>query len=161
MHYPPEVDVKEPFILLVHQGMVEDIFIEDMRERGVEVTRSSPFARYSVGSDLKAPIEIVCNDTSSGSEKFLKAKYLVGCDGARSLVRSSIPGAEMVGDSSRAPWGVLDGMFRVYHFLENGDNSTESRLQVSLRQTSQIFGAKWLFIRRRKGLYFAFQEKET
>jgi 2-polyprenyl-6-methoxyphenol hydroxylase-like FAD-dependent oxidoreductase len=105
--------VKEPFILLVHQGMIEDIFIEDLAERGVEVTRSSPFASYSAGSDLKAPIDIACNNTANGSERFLKAKYLVGCDGARSMVRKCIPGVEMVGDSSRAPWVVLDGIFRV------------------------------------------------
>ncbi|TVY41092.1 3-hydroxybenzoate 4-monooxygenase [Lachnellula subtilissima] len=110
VHYPPEVDVKEPFILLVHQGMIEDLFIGDLRERGIEVTRSSPFLRYSDTQDLKAPLEIVCNDNSQNSEKVLKAKYLVGCDGARSNVRNSIPGAEMIGDSSRAPWGVLDGV---------------------------------------------------
>ncbi|KAG9239305.1 FAD binding domain-containing protein [Amylocarpus encephaloides] len=110
VHYPPGVDVIEPFILLVHQGMVEDIFIEDLRERGVEVMRSRPFSRYSMGQDLKDPIKIVCDNTINGSEESLKAKYLVGCDGARSKVRSSIPSAELVGDSTRAPWGVLDGV---------------------------------------------------
>ena len=105
--------MKEPFILLVHQGMIEDIFVEDLAERGVEVTRCSPFSSYSAGSDLMAPIDIACNDTTNGSKKFLKAKYLVGCDGARSVVRKCIPGTEMVGDSTRAPWGVLDGIFRI------------------------------------------------
>lgn len=99
----------EPFILLVHQGMVEDILIEDMKSRGVGVVRSSPFSHYSRTSDLNAPIEVVCNDTNIGVEKLLKTKYLVGCDGARSMVRKSIPSAELVGDSTRAPWGVLDG----------------------------------------------------
>jgi len=89
--------------------MIEDIFIEDLKERGVEVTRSSPFLRYSITPDLKAPLEIICSDNTNHSEKFLKARYLVGCDGARSMVRKSIPGTEMIGDSSRAPWGVLDG----------------------------------------------------
>ncbi|RFU32123.1 hypothetical protein B7463_g4203, partial [Scytalidium lignicola] len=109
VHYPPEVDVKDPYILLCHQGMIEDLFIEDLRERGVEVTRSSPFDHYT-GSNFKEPLEIVCNDTISGSQKVLQAKYLVGCDGARSKVRSSIPGAVMLGDVARAPWGVLDGV---------------------------------------------------
>jgi 2-polyprenyl-6-methoxyphenol hydroxylase-like FAD-dependent oxidoreductase len=103
------VDVKEDFILLVHQGMIEDIFIHDLKDRGVEVSRNSPFLRYSLQPVLKAPLQIVCNDNVNQSEKHLKAKYLVGCDGARSMVRKSMPGAEMIGDSSRAPWGVLDG----------------------------------------------------
>ncbi|KAH6672564.1 FAD binding domain-containing protein [Halenospora varia] len=110
VHYPPQVDVLEPFILLVHQGMVEDILIEDMKSRGVAVVRSSPFSHYSRTLDLKAPIEVVCNDANTGIEKSLKTRYLVGCDGARSKVRKSIPGAELVGDSTRAPWGVLDGV---------------------------------------------------
>jgi phenol 2-monooxygenase len=102
--------VLEPFILLVHQGMIEDVFLEDLRERVVEVTRSSPFVRYSLNSDLKAPIDVVCRDGNLGAERSLKSKFLVGCDGARSMVRASIPDAEMIGDSTRAPWGVLDGM---------------------------------------------------
>jgi phenol 2-monooxygenase len=120
VHYPPEVDVKEPFILLVHQGMIEDIFIEDLKERGIKVTRSSPFLQYSITPDFKAPLEIVCNDNTNNSEKSFKAKYLVGCDGARSMVRKSIPGTEMIGDSSRAPWGVLDGNFELLCSYEYG-----------------------------------------
>jgi phenol 2-monooxygenase len=89
--------------------MIEDVFIEDLRERGVEVTRSSPFVRYSLNSDSKAPIDVVCHDTKTGADKLLKSKYLIGCDGARSMVRASIPDAQMIGDSTRAPWGVLDG----------------------------------------------------
>lgn len=91
--------------------MVEDILIENMKSRGVAVVRSSPFSHYSRTLDLKAPIEVVCNDANTGVEKSLKTRYLVGCDGARSKVRKSIPGAELVGDSTRAPWGVLDGEF--------------------------------------------------
>jgi len=89
--------------------MIEDIFIRDLKDRGIEVTRNSPFVRYSLQPHLKAPLEIVCKDNANQSERYLEAKYLVGCDGARSMVRTSIPGAEMIGDSSRAPWGVLDG----------------------------------------------------
>ncbi|KAH8806083.1 FAD binding domain-containing protein [Xylogone sp. PMI_703] len=110
VHYPPLVDVKEPFILLVHQGMIEDLFIEDLRHRGIEVTRSSPFDHYTPGSTLKEPLEITCNDSLNGTQRILKAKYLVGCDGSRSKVRTSIPGVDLVGDKARAPWGVLDGV---------------------------------------------------
>jgi phenol 2-monooxygenase len=130
VHYPPEVDVKEPYILLVHQGMIEDIFIDDLRERGIEVTRSSPFVRYSPSSNLKAPIDIICNDAKIGGLKSLKAKYLVGCDGARSMVRASIPGVKMIGDSTRAPWGVLDGkissLLIVYEILMSSSGVIET-----------------------------------
>jgi phenol 2-monooxygenase (NADPH) len=108
IHYPSQVDVKDPFILLVHQGMVEDIFIADMRERGIEVTRSSPFLRYT--TDQEDSINVICEDKKQKSTISFNTKYLVGCDGAHSKVRKSIPGAQMVGESSNSKWGVLDGM---------------------------------------------------
>jgi 2-polyprenyl-6-methoxyphenol hydroxylase-like FAD-dependent oxidoreductase len=87
--------------------MVEDIFIQDMKERGVEVTRSSPFVRYETTTDQK--ITAFCRDAQTGSTRSIRTKYLVGCDGAHSNVRKSIPGAEMRGESSNSKWGVLDG----------------------------------------------------
>lgn len=104
---------------------MEDIFIEDLKDRGVQVTRSSPFIEYTSTEDAEAPIQITCGDGSNESRKSMKAKYLVGCDGARSMVRNSIPHAEMEGDSTRAPWGVLDGRLRsrllLYVGKTNGD----------------------------------------
>lgn len=89
--------------------MVEDIFIDDMRERGIEVTRSMPFSRYVTTDDVEAPIEAICQDKKIGSSRSFKTKYLIGCDGAHSNVRRSIAGAQMVGESSNSKWGVLDG----------------------------------------------------
>lgn len=94
--------------------MVEDIFIEDMRERGVEVTRSSPFLKYTADT-LKSAIDVHFEDKRAGSIRSLKTRYLVGCDGAHSNVRKSIPGAQMVGESSNSKWGVLDGKFSAAH----------------------------------------------
>jgi phenol 2-monooxygenase len=166
IHYPPEVDVIEPYILLVHQGMIEDIFIEDLRDRGVEVIRSSPFLEYSLGPDSKAPLEIVCNGTN-GSTHSLKTKYLVGCDGARSMVRKSIPSAEMEGESSRAPWGVLDGQSNHscnYKSKHLPSSSSPYRLtlitQVSLKPISLIFGAKLSSTQMNTGRSSASLEKE-
>ena len=89
--------------------MVEDIFIDDLKERNIEVTRNSPFAHYAEDPAKDNLIQVTCADKSSGGASSFHTKYLVGCDGARSMVRQSIPGAELIGDSTRAPWGVLDG----------------------------------------------------
>ena len=107
-HYPQQLDVKDPFILLVHQGMVEDIFIEDLRERGIEITRSRQFTRYETDSSREEIIAI-CENTERETPSSFKTKYLVGCDGAHSNVRRSMPGAQTVGESTNARWGVLDG----------------------------------------------------
>jgi 2-polyprenyl-6-methoxyphenol hydroxylase-like FAD-dependent oxidoreductase len=159
VHYPSELDVKDPFILLVHQGMVEDIFIEDMRERGIEVTRSSPFQRYVATDDPDAPIEAICHDNKTGSSRSFKTKYLIGCDGAHSNVRKSIPGAQMIGESSNSKWGVLDGMSYLLTMLSH--ECRTNPCQASLRLTSPIYGAKSSFIQKPKEPSFAFPENET
>jgi phenol 2-monooxygenase len=110
VHYPKDVNVKDPYILLVHQGMVEEVLLNDMSQRGIEVSRSSPFVTYTAKSSTAGPLEITYIDHKTGRPATLKSKYLVGCDGAHSKVRKAIPGLVMEGQPSKAPWGVLDGV---------------------------------------------------
>lgn len=109
VHYPPVIDVLDPYILLVHQGMVESLFIEDMKKRGVEVQRNTAFESYSVCDNKKGPIRINCRTNVTQDRKSILTHYLVGCDGAHSKVRKSIPDAKPVGMSQSVVWGVLDG----------------------------------------------------
>ena len=44
---------------------------------------------------------------NEGKVETVKARYVVGCDGARSTVRKSI-GRELHGDSANHAWGVMD-----------------------------------------------------
>lgn len=95
---------------LIRSGMVEDIFLDDMAERGVLVHRSLPFSTYEYGPKPDSPLAVTCDDAISGSPKTIKTRYLVGCDGAHSKVRKAMPNVAMEGESSNAPWGVLDGV---------------------------------------------------
>lgn len=130
IHYPEgSVDVMDPYILLCHQGMVEAIFLRAMRERGVQVQRSTTFETYQPAKDgeiLDIKVE------KDGLERTLHARYLVGCkfkpvaiahfhiarlmrysgDGAHSNVRKAIPEVIAEGSSSESVWGVLDGAVR-------------------------------------------------
>ncbi|KAF2214061.1 hypothetical protein CERZMDRAFT_111010 [Cercospora zeae-maydis SCOH1-5] len=55
------------------------------------------------------PEEIVPRvDGIEGSEEIIRAKYLIGTDGAHSWVRRQLPGVTMEGDSTNAVWGVID-----------------------------------------------------
>ncbi|KAI5365049.1 Putative FAD-binding domain, phenol hydroxylase dimerization domain, Thioredoxin-like superfamily [Septoria linicola] len=109
VHYPPAVDLLDPYILLVHQGMVEEVFLDDLQARGVEVQRNSSFISYEQAGDSLQALRIAYLDKETGAEREVRAQYLVGCDGAHSQVRRSIPGAIAEGSSSEAIWGVLDG----------------------------------------------------
>lgn len=109
VHYPSDaVDVLHPFILLCHQGMVEGMFVDDLRQSGFEVRRGCKFETFGYGQgDGGSPIQVTY--THDNSERSLQADYLVGCDGARSRVRQGIPGTYAEGNPHDSYWGVLDG----------------------------------------------------
>ncbi|KAE8153024.1 FAD binding domain-containing protein [Aspergillus avenaceus] len=111
-HYPDHlVGAADPYILLAHQGMLEDVMIEDMASRGVSVQRNSRFI-----SCARVPgtgqLDITYEDTQTKSTKTIRTDYLVGCDGARSKVRTFIPDAYLEGEMTNASWGVLDGVIK-------------------------------------------------
>jgi phenol 2-monooxygenase (NADPH) len=88
--------------------MIEDVFLEDMKTRGIEVVRNSPFMSCTTeGSENY--IVTTCEDLTTGKNRTIRSKYVVGCDGAHSRVRKSMASVEMVGESGKAAWGVLDG----------------------------------------------------
>jgi phenol 2-monooxygenase (NADPH) len=45
----------------------------------------------------------------TGATSIVRAKYVVGCDGARSAIRPAI-GRELVGDATNESWGVMDAL---------------------------------------------------
>ncbi|CRG87928.1 Phenol 2-monooxygenase [Talaromyces islandicus] len=110
MHYPEHlVGASNPYILLAHQGMVEETLIDDMESRGVFIARSSRFVSCSRALST-GQLNIVYEDLLSKTVKTIRADYLVGCDGARSKVREFIPDAQLEGEMTNASWGVLDGV---------------------------------------------------
>ncbi|TGO56332.1 hypothetical protein BCON_0079g00260 [Botryotinia convoluta] len=111
IHYPKDiVDLLDPNLLLIHQGMIEDVFIQDLKARGVEVQRNSSFVGLVQPTSENEDIVVKYKDVQTGKDKLLKTKYLVGCDGAHSNVRKCIDGAEMEGDQSGSVWGILDAV---------------------------------------------------
>jgi phenol 2-monooxygenase len=46
---------------------------------------------------------------ATGETSTIRARYVVGCDGARSGVRDAI-GRELVGDAMNVSWGVMDAL---------------------------------------------------
>jgi phenol 2-monooxygenase len=94
--------------------MVEDIFLKDLRLRGVEVIRSAPFLSYSQKNDGNSLVDVECADLRTGKARPFKTQYLVGCDGAHSKVRKVMLGAIEHTGSSKSAWGVLDGRSPTY-----------------------------------------------
>ncbi|QIX02127.1 hypothetical protein AMS68_007644 [Peltaster fructicola] len=57
---------------------------------------------------VEATIERV-EDEHAVQREYIKAKYVVGCDGSRSLVRNKLD-LEMKGDFANQAWGVMDAL---------------------------------------------------
>jgi phenol 2-monooxygenase len=110
VHYPPVVDLLDPYILLVHQGMVEAVFADDLSERGTEISRNTAFVDLEYTPMSIRPLTVKCETDVNHTKKSFYTRYVVGCDGAHSKVRRCIPGATPIGASSDAVWGVLDGV---------------------------------------------------
>ncbi len=93
--------------LIVNQARLQDYLLEKMR---TSRTRLEPdygveFVSLEVEPSGEHPVLVTVR---RDDEEFqLRARYVVGCDGARSAVRSAI-GRELNGDSANHAWGVLD-----------------------------------------------------
>ena len=99
--------------LLVNQARVQDYFAESMANAparmhpdygwefvGLDVDESGR-------SDDAAHPVLVHLRAADGADRDVRARYVVGCDGARSAVRESI-GLTIEGDQAMHAWGVMD-----------------------------------------------------
>ncbi len=69
---------------------------------GLRATEVEVDTRGSAEYPVTVSLEHTTGDTS-----MVRAKYVVGCDGARSRIRDAI-GRELVGDATNESWGVMD-----------------------------------------------------
>ncbi|MDN4610456.1 FAD-binding monooxygenase [Arthrobacter burdickii] len=98
--------------LIVNQARVLDYFAEFMKN---SPTRMEPdygfeFVRLEVDDDADYPVTVTLIETAGerqGQERVVRAKYVVGADGARSKVRQAI-GCTLAGDKANHAWGVMD-----------------------------------------------------
>jgi phenol 2-monooxygenase len=102
--------------VVLNQARVHDFYLDLMRR---SATKLEPhYARRVIAvqpaaadSDILARRVTVSlerlDPPHQGQIEIVKARYVVGCDGARSVVRASI-GRELHGDSANHAWGVMD-----------------------------------------------------
>ena len=93
--------------LIVNQARLQEYLLERMRKSPtrVEPDYDIEFVTLTVEPAGEHPVLVTLR---RGGEEFqVRAKYVVGCDGARSAVRTAI-GRELRGDAANHAWGVLD-----------------------------------------------------
>jgi len=98
--------------LIVNQARVLDYFAEFMAHSPSRMTPDFgyEFRDLEVTGEGEYPVRVTLAFTDgerAGEERVVRAKYVVGSDGARSGVRRSI-GATLAGDQALHAWGVMD-----------------------------------------------------
>ncbi len=102
--------------LIVNQARVLDYFAEAALhgparitpDYGLEFTGLTVHSDDDTSSDYPVTVSLRGSaEHNAGEERTIRAKYVVGCDGARSLVRDAI-GRKHVGSFAKHAWGVMD-----------------------------------------------------
>lgn len=98
--------------LIVNQARVLDYFAEFAANSPARVKPDFgyEFRDLEIDEQQAYPVAVTLVHTTGereGQERVVRAKYVVGADGARSAVRTSI-GAQHVGDKAFHAWGVMD-----------------------------------------------------
>lgn len=95
--------------VIVNQARMQEYLLEFMRKSPsrLEPDYGMEFAGLEIAAEGEYPVRVSLRNTGTGTTTVVRAKYVVGCDGARSGVRQAI-GAEPRGDFANHAWGVVD-----------------------------------------------------
>ena len=95
--------------VIVNQARLQQYLLDTMRKSPtrLEANYGLEFVTLTIESEGEHPVIVTLRDVATGSERSVRAKYVVGCDGARSRVREAI-GAVPRGDFANHAWGVVD-----------------------------------------------------
>ncbi len=99
--------------VLINQARVHDMFLDVMRHAPTRLAPDYGLKVADLCVDTAAadhPVTVTLEHTLPGSEgrrSTVRARYVIGCDGARSAVRGAIGGA-LHGDAAHQAWGVID-----------------------------------------------------
>src|SRR5690606_22260327 len=95
--------------VILNQARVQDFLLEKMRTSPRQLTPEygTELVDLEVTDADDYPVVATTRSVVTGEEQTVRARYVVGCDGARSTVRKAI-GRELHGDSASQAWGVMD-----------------------------------------------------
>lgn len=100
-------------IHIITQGQVEKIYIRDLLRHKVLVERCTTVDDFQVkeNAGLSHPITATLKNLKSGDTATIRAKYLIGADGASSRIREklSIP---FDGLATSCFWAIMDCQFK-------------------------------------------------
>lgn len=109
---PSFIDARYPFTTLLHQGMIERVFVSDLEKNGVSVQRPWTITGFQTDdqADSDYPVKVELAHFDNGKKETVRAKYLFGGEGARSFIRDQLKIGIKHKDPIAHVWGVMDGV---------------------------------------------------
>ena len=96
--------------VILNQARLHDLWLESMKWSATRLEpsygRKMESLRVLEGEGEGVEVQV---SKADGKMETVRAKYVVGCDGARSGVRTAL-GLQLQGDSQNQAWGVLDAL---------------------------------------------------
>ena len=110
---PKFIDTRHPFTTLLHQGLIERVFINDLKEHGTEIQRPWTITAFqNDGKDKTYPVQVEFQHVDTMEKESVRAKYLFSGEGARSFIREQLGIKIHHKDPIAHVWGVMDGVVR-------------------------------------------------
>lgn len=126
-----EDDLSEMPHVILSQARVHDFYLESMAKSSIRLVPDYNRELISLtrtdGRNFPIDATIARLD-KPGETETIRAKYIVGCDGARSQVRAEL-GLALKGGSARQLWGVMDVLCRT--------NFPDIRLKCAIQSADQ------------------------
>ncbi|KAJ2901270.1 Phenol hydroxylase [Zalerion maritima] len=111
---PSFIDARYPFTTLLHQGLIERVFISDLERNGTHIQRPWTIKGFTSNEKENAdyPVEVQLEHVDGTASETIRAKYLFGGEGAKSFIRDQLQIGIKHKDPIAHVWGVMDGVVK-------------------------------------------------
>lgn len=111
---PDSINAAYGFTTMLHQGGIENVFIDDLQKNGVEIQRPWTIAGFeeTPAESPEYPIQVSLKHVNGHKSEVVRTKYLFSGEGAKSSVRDMLGIKVQYLDDVTHYWGVLDGRVR-------------------------------------------------
>ncbi|KJK93699.1 hypothetical protein H633G_02437 [Metarhizium anisopliae BRIP 53284] len=111
---PKFIDARYPFTTLLHQGHIENVFINDLEKNGVLIQRPWTITHFESDEqeNPEYPVRVELKHVDGTTTETVRAKYLFGGEGSRSFVRRLLNIQVKHIDPIQHVWGVMDGVVK-------------------------------------------------
>ncbi|KAL1644795.1 hypothetical protein SLS58_004260 [Diplodia intermedia] len=140
---PKFIDARYPFTTLLHQGLIERVFIEDIEQNGGTVQRPWTITGFQNDSkDPDYPVEVSIAKVNGEEKETVRAKYLFSGEGARSFVRNQLGVQIRHKDPISHVWGVMDGVVQTdfpdikvppaFHHFHHAETNPDMQMKCTI-----------------------------